>query len=452
MAKLRIKAADGKTLVVDVGDADPSEYDNLATAAVEDYQAKNQRPDWMNEPGLEDATVSTIKNLGTMTKAGISGIADLSAGNGLQKASENVGNVEEGKEPTTAAGYVGEKVGSLFTPEQIAMQAAIGPLLEATGIGPWMADAMKGWSEKAALAAIGYTKSIGKAIGLSNLDGLAQFLMTPVEIGGKQFPAIVSATNSTDDMLAAANAVKDAAGKQLGVVSEAVDAAIKDASEMGGNAPVAIDLAGLEKAAAELKGEMESVAPNLGKAVVNQYEAALKDIQNLIKKSLTGNSDTVFSDLSELKTTIGDLVYKHGSPLDSKAALNDVYHLVSDTLDGAAKNVGGKTGAAYDTANAVYHKAIAIVNALEGKALGSAAKGFFSDLSAMGTGLLAGFVNPLLAIPTAVGTHIVKNYGAQGVAAGLNAAAPLMSTAMQAGVRAVPVVGTAIASALNNNQ
>lgn len=446
MAKLRIQAPDGKFLRVDVGSADPSEYDSLATAAVDDYTAKNKQPDYFNEPGLEDATVSTIKNLGTMTKAGISGLADI--GN-PQQASENVSKVLAGESPATTEGKVGEFAGSLVTPAQIALQGGIGSFLEASGLGDLATNILKGWSEKAALAAVGYTKAIGKAIGLENLPGLAKFLMEPVEVGGEQLPAIVSATNDAPAMLKAAQAIKDAAGQQLGVVSKSVDAAIEQATKMGGNAPVAIDLAGLEKAATALKTDVEEIAPNLGKAVINQYDNALSDIKNLIKSALEGDSKTVFSDLGELKTTIGDLVYKHGSPLESKAALNDVYGIISKTLDDAASKLGGKTGAAYDAANALYNKAVTIVNALEGKAIGSAAKGFFSDIGSIGTGIMAGFINPLAAVPVAIGTHLARNYGPQAIAAGLDASAPLLGSALRTGVRALPVIGNAVSQGLS---
>lgn len=450
MAKLRIQAPNGKTLVVDVTGHEPSEYDALATAAVSDYMGSQAMPDDVrNEPGLEDASVSTVKALGTMTKAGISGLADIA---NPEQAKQNVENVLAGEKPETTEGKVGEFVGSLVTPAQIALQGGLGKFLEASGLGEWATSLLQSWSEKAALAAVGYTKAIGKAIGLDNLSGLAQFLMQPVEIGGKELPAIVTATNDAPAMLKAAEAIKDAAGAQLGVVSDAVDAAIKNATEKGAEAPVAIDLAGLQKNIADLKAAVEEVAPNLGKAVVNQYESAIQDLNGLVKDAIEGDSKTIFSDLSKLKTTIGDLVYKHGSPLESKAALNDVYHAISSTLDQAASKVGGTTGAAYAQANAVYHKAVAVVNALEGKALGGAAKGFFSDLSAMGTGMLAGFVNPVLAIPTAIGTHVARNYGPQAIAQGLDASAPLLGSALRGAVRAMPVVGNAISAGLMDNQ
>lgn len=411
-----------------------------------------QQPDWFNEPGLEDATVSTIKNLGTMTKAGGAGISNLIAGNDMQQASEDVGKVMEGERPETRSGKVGEFTGGLFTPAQIALQGGMEAFLAASGIGQLATNILKGWGEKAALAAIGYVKSIGKAVGLENLSGLAQFLLQPVTIGGKELPAIVTATNDAPAMLKAAQAMKTAAYQELKTASTAVDAAIKQATEMGGDAPVAIDLAGLEKAATALKTEVETITPNLGKAVINQYDNALLDIQNLIKKSLAGDSKAVFSDLSKLKTTIGDLVYKHGSPLESKAALNDVYHIVSNTLDEAAKKTGGAVGAAYDAANALYNKAATVESALEGKALSSAAKGFFSDIGSMGVGMMAGFLNPALAIPTAIGTHLARNYGPQAIAAGLDAAAPLLGSALRTGVRALPVVGNAVAQGLSDNQ
>lgn len=430
----------------------------VSTAGLQALKAGSMEipDDVRNEAGLQADPFSVItlpaKRLGQMTEAGGAGIGNLVAGNGLEQAASDVNKVDQGGSADTTSGSIGKFAGSLVTPAQIALQGGLGAALE--GLGPWVTDVLKGWSENAAVNAVGKLKNIAKSIGIQNLDSLGKFLLSPVKIGEQELPAVVTATSSPTEMLSAVQAIKQAAGKQLGVVSNAVDDAIKTATGMGGDAPVAIDLAGLQDAVTTLKTDVESVAPNLGKAVVNQYSNAIKDINNLIKQALEGDSTDVFSKLSELKTTIGDLVYKHGSPLESKAALQDVYKAISKTLDDAAQKVGGATGAAYDQANAVYHQAVAVESALEGKVV-DAAKWFDapSFLAAMTAGFATHGPAAAVTVPaTYMGAKLAQNYGPQAIAAGLDASAPFMSSALKAGLRAIPVVGNGIVSALTDNQ
>lgn len=454
MAKLKIQAGDGKTLVVDVTGHDPSEYDDLAAAANEDYMSKRQQPDWMNEPGVEDTTVhdiaAGIHKLGTLTKAGYSGVANLLSGNTAQQAATDVSNVEAGKSPETTSGKVGEFAGSLFTPEQIALQGGIGAFLEASGLGLWASNLLKGWGESAAINAVGIIKNIAKGIGLENLPELAQFLMSPIKIAGQELPAVVTATNSTTDMLAAAKAVQKAAGAALGKISPVVDEALTAH-------PEAIDLKTILESLDKMKLAVSETAPNLGKAVVNQYEAAIDDFINVVQKSTLGDNPSLFTDLRNLKTTIGELVYRHGNPLESKAALEDAYAALSKGIDNAAKAADPAIGAAFDEANAVYNKISAVVDALDNKAISAAAKNYFADVPALVTGSMAFGAShgpmSLLTGPAAfLTTKALENYGPQAIARGLNAAAPIIGPAINAGIRAIPVAGNAIASALTDNQ
>lgn len=445
MPKLRIKADDGKTLVIDVTGYDQSEYDDLAIAANEDYMKGKEGPkhpipaDVENEPGLIPKL--GIEQVGTMTKAGGAGIGNLVAGKGLQQAATDVENVEAGKTPETTAGKVGSAVGGLVTPEQIALQGGLGAALTASGFGPWVAGVMKGWGEKAAISAIGMIKNIAKGIGLENIDALAQFLLKPVKIGTKTFPAVVQAASNTKDMLAAAEAIQKAAGAALGKISPVIDDAVA-------KNPSVIDLKAILQELDKMTLAVKEVAPKLGKAVVNQYEAAVEDFLALVKKSTEEELPSLFSDLRALKTTIGELVYKHGNPLESKAALEDAYGTLSRGIDSAAKAADPVIGAAFDEANAVYTKITAIVEALSNKAVSEIGKSFFTDVGSMGIGALAGFLNPVAAIPTAIATHVARSYGPQAIAKGLNVAAPYAAPLVKAGVRSLPIVGSAISSAL----
>lgn len=394
---------------------------------------------WLS-PGSPEI-VNAMKN---DIMAGGAGLATLAAhpnAAGLQQAATEVGHVENEEPTETTAGKVGKVAGSFFTPEQIALQAGIGPLMEAVGLGPWVANVLKSWGEKAAVNAVGAIKNLAKALGIENLDALGQFLLKPITIGGKTFDPIVTATSDTKDMLAAANAIKNAAGQQLGKVAGAAD-------EVIGKDTAAMDWAGLQSKLEALKEAAVGDIPALGKKVAAQFDAAISDLNDFIGNQLKGATDTAFSDLSAIKTKIGNLVYKHGSPLESKAALEDVYHAVNSVLEDAAKNTGEQTGAAYLEMNQIYHKAISIVEGLEGKMVSGAGKSFFSDVPSMVAGGLAGIMNPIAAIPTAVGIHVAKNYGPQAIAAGLNAAAPKVAPLIGMAARSVPVLGNAVSQAL----
>lgn len=414
------------------------------------------------------AALDTVKDVGNMTKAGFAGTADLVAGNGLDKSVENIGHVEKGEDPTSAAATFGEALGAQFTPAQIAMMAALGKIGDV--IGPWVGGLMKGWAGDAAISAVGKIKSLAKALGVTNLDALGKFLLTPITIGGKSFEPIISATSSPQEMLDAAQVIRDAAGKQLGIVSKAVDGAINGISEANGArmdvGSSLLDMNALGKNIETLKDDAVGDLPNLGKKVADQYDDAIADLEAFAKKQANGDTTTAFSDLSHIKTKIGNLVFKHGSPLESKAALNDVYHAVSDALDDAATKIGGEHGANYSQAKEVYNQAMAICEGLEGKVVDAKklfdAPAFLAALSTgmstigAGHGILAGVTAPL-----AYGvTKAAETYAPQAISQGLDAISSpiaklggnsLVSGAIRLGARGIPVIGNAIAQALHTD-
>lgn len=402
-----------------------------------EFKQKYAVPDWMNEPGLETSvlglpvTGTDIKDIGQMIKAGGAGLAELLTGKGIQKPADTVRAVKAGEEPTTTAGKVGEFIGEMATPEQIAMQAVGGAALEGLGLGEWAANLLKSWGEGAARTAISGIKQIAKAMGLENLSALSQFLLKPVQIAGKELPAIVTATNSTKDMLAAAKAIMDAAGKVLGKISPQID-------DVLAKNPEKIDLKAVQEALDALNLAVKDVAPELGKAVVNQYEAAIADFLNVVQKETLSASPRLFTALRELKTTIGNLVFKHGSPLESKAALEDVYAVLARGIDSAAQKAGDTLGAAFSEANAVYNKAFAVVEALTGKAISEEAKGFFADIPALGAGFIAsaasGPMSWLTAPAAFAATKAARAYGPQAIAAGLTKAAPYAAPLVTQGI------------------
>lgn len=423
------------------------EDSDLVASVIEKYPEYRENLD-KSELVVLEAFQQLIKHptqnvIGENIRAGAAGLGELITGKGLQKSAETIEKVQEGEKPSTTAGKVGEFVGKMVTPEQIALQAVGGAALEASGIGIWAANIIKGWGESAARAAISGIKTIAKSMGLENLSALSQFLLSPVKIGAKELPAIVTATNTTKDMLAAAQAIKNAAGAALGKISPVVDEALA-------KNPGAINLKVILEDLDKLNLAVKEVAPQLGKAVVNQYEAAIADFLNVVKAETLSDSPRMFTALRELKTTIGNLVFKHGSPLESKAALEDAYAVLSRGIDAAAHVVDKATGAAFDEANAIYNKAYAVVEALTGKAISEEAKGFFADIPALGAGAM-GFAlshGPLglLTGPAAFMTaKAAKAYGPQAVAAGLSAVAPAVGPMITKGI---PLAANAIQAAL----
>lgn len=398
----------------------------------------------LSNQGPLDELKGAYNDVANATKAGISGISDLVSGNGLNQAATDVEKVQNDQTPDTTAGKVGEKVGAMVTPAQIAIQAGLGAAL--TAVGPWAANILKGWGEQAALNAAGIIKRIGSAFGLDNLEGLAQFLLQPVKVGNEELPAIVDATSSTASMLEKAKAVQLAAGKALEDISSNVDESIRGVDEFNDVADnsfiprkeLPIDWEKMMTDLETFKSEIEENAPSLGETVVNQYEKAIEDADRWVQKAMSGTSDSLFSDLGELKTALGKLIFKHGKAVDSKAELQDAYNVVNEALKGAAKQSSPENGAAYEAMNAIYHKATAVVQALEGKATGLAVK----DLFTFGVPSLMGSM--VGGIPGAIAGGLAgaawKGYGPQVMASGLTKAATALPYLAKAAAN-VPAVG-----------
>jgi phage-related protein len=362
-------------------------------------------------------------------------------GNGLNQAAKDVQNVAAGQAPETALGKAGEMIGSAFTPEQIAAQGVIGPAMEASNLGPWAANLMKEWGESAARTAIGAIGKIAKGIGINNLDAIAQFVLKPIKLGTQFFEPIIQATSSPKDMLAAAETVQKAAGTALEKINPVIDEALrKDMSK--------IDLKGILENLDELKLSVEKYTPKTGKVLVQKFEDAIDDFLQLVKSSVEGENPELFTSLRSLKTTLGRIINDFGSDAPGKVALQKIWGTISQGIDDAAKAANPEISAAFNEANAVYNKITTVIEALEGKVLGSNAKSIFTDIPAIGMGILAGFTNPVAAIPTAIAAHTARNYGPQAIAKGLGVAAPIMPSLVSNAARSLPIVGNAISSAL----
>jgi hypothetical protein len=364
-------------------------------------------------------------------------------GNGPKQAATDFQKVTDEGEAETKLGKAGAMVGSLFTPESLATSAIGGQLFE--GLGPVVSNMLKGWGEDAATFAVGKIKTLAKSLNVADVDALGEFLLKPITIGSKTFEPIVQATSSPKEMLAAAQKALQAVGKELGNAAQSADEAIgQDVSKF--------DWEGLLQKISALKeeavGDIEEMAPGLAK----QFDGAIASLQRFVTEQMQGVTDTAFSDLSAIKTKIGGLVFKHGSPLESKAALNDIYHAVNDALVEAAKNTGEKTGAAYLQMNDLYHKLISVVEGLEGKTID--AKNWFNVptiVSGLATAAATHGPLALATVPTAIlGTKLATTYAPQMIAKGLNVAAPFVGRAIPAAARLGGASAGAISSALAN--
>lgn len=121
----------------------------------------------LDNRGPLDDLKSISGGIGNMVKAGGAGIADVDAAvlpkivnavvsganvpspsipDAMSTASQDISNVENGQAPTSTAGKVGSTVGSFFTPNQIALQAAGGAAAPAIaeGLGNVATPVIKG--------------------------------------------------------------------------------------------------------------------------------------------------------------------------------------------------------------------------------------------------------------------------------------------------------------------
>jgi hypothetical protein len=410
-----------------------------------------------NAPGMTEALVNSLPGIGDPSRLlpAVKNIVDdpKQIGRGIMRGLKVLdGDELQEKEKTPAR--MGQAAGTLLELEGMPIGGKAGEMAE---------GAVSNMAEGAARMAVGITKKIAKAIGVDDIPAVSKFLMEPIKVGEKTFEPIVTATKSEKDMLDIARNVRTAAGKQLEEVADEMDSAIKslkDGYAVNPNSVVdgvesVVDIQGLGKSIKAL--EEGVVLKRLGKTVIKQYQEAMSDLNDVIAKSMKGDTADLFSALSKAKTSLGDLIYKHGAPLESKAALEDVYHVVSRMLADSAKKVGGDVAEKYEEANKVYHMISSVTEALEGKALSSASagtglKGFLNDPAALVAGLGAGTASGPLGFVTGpaafLATKAAEAYGPQAVAQGLKAATPLAGGLAQRAVASVPVVGNAIAQAL----
>ncbi len=99
--------------------------------------------DVVNEQGVQADPMQIARAAGQMSAAGMAGIGNLTAGNGLQQAAGDVKNVMAGQSPETTSGKVGNVIGKMVSPANIALTGATGAALQpiAEAAGPMLSKA-----------------------------------------------------------------------------------------------------------------------------------------------------------------------------------------------------------------------------------------------------------------------------------------------------------------------
>lgn len=116
---------------------------------------------------------------------------------------------------------------------------------------------------------------------------------------------------------------------------------------------------------AAARQSIQELAPRMGETVTSQYTKAIDDFLDL---ATAPNSQLTFKKLGEFKKAIGDVAYKHGSPIESKAALQDAYAAINEGLTKAVERVDPQMAEAYKAAKKAYDMSLRAIDGLEGKA------------------------------------------------------------------------------------
>jgi hypothetical protein len=386
--------------------------------------------------GTSMSDVGNLWNLGNdVGKAAASGLAS------------NPGGIT----PTVNAPGVdtGEEIaGNLMNPIAAGAGEAVGLIGEATGIGPWMSNWVKGVAGDFALLAINKVKALAKALNITGdgLDALGEFLLGPIKVGSQTFDPIIKANSSPQSMLDYAQEIREAIGDRLGVTAKNADAAISDITNNAGtainNSPITLDLGGLLNKIQDLKqsivGGLENTAPD----VVNEFNNILKDLQKFASNQINGETDKAFSELTALKTKLGNLT-NFNSATKSNAALQQIYGIISQTLQDAAQKLPGVSGTEYAASLDQYRKIMAVIAGLQGRSID--AHNLFTATGAI-VGAIAG--HGIMSVPAAaagaVAARTASNYGPQVIAAGLNALPGFVSTASPLAAQAANAIGNAL--------
>lgn len=276
-----------------------------------------------------------------------------------------------------------------------AVAGGIGKGISAAGEN--LLPALKKLATEGGESALGLTtgsiKKMGTAsrMGVDKAEEVAEFALKPNQhLAGDSI--VGGLKDNTRAMYDKAELVKNAAGEDTGNILKMMDT----------KSPVAAPVVeNIYQAISKARNEIAATAPTLGETATNQYQKALNDFEALAtdpKNPLTHQK------LGEFKKAIGDIAYKHGSPVESKAALQDVYTAVNQGLEQAVEHNSTLIGKpellqAYKAGKNAYDMSLRAMEGLEGKAAKEAGGKWigFGDVMAGGLGSAVGGVPGMIA-------------------------------------------------------
>lgn len=209
-------------------------------------------------------------------------------------------------------------------------------------------------------SALGLNAQAIKKMGTDKAEDVIQHALAPSDYLPNGESIIGGMKDNTVSMLNKAGKVKQAAGQDVG--------AILDIMDSHGTVPEPI-LNNVYNVIKSHGDRINSLAPELGEPVVAKYNKAANDFLSVMTDPQNPAS---FRAVGNLKEVIGDLAYKHGSPVESQQALQDAYKAINDGLTQAveAGSIAIKNPAlstAYTKGKSAYDMSLRAIQGLEGK-------------------------------------------------------------------------------------
>lgn len=465
MAKLRVKAPDGKTLVIEVpAGTDPSQYDGLATAALAHYQenAGNATADYWRGKGdypaageekpPEQKAAEMLVEIGNTAGAvsALPGMVKGAVGLGLKGA----GAISEGLAPTMekAGNWFGSRVLNFGRSTLPKSATKAGEMVDeaaeyAMNPHPEVQKAIRSidainMPEKPTLALPAEGESMGqslvKAGGTPPPEPMAPGVM------GDKGQILDEAVNSLNDpILSMSNMTTSsqltAAESHLGTVGKAIENTLDGLTETGN---MYDPKATVEKLASMYQRNASgSIIPPGAGSEQAMYNAAVNKAIETLKANALDDSGILqkldWKQANGIKKALQDLA-DYG--LKDNDPVNMVYQnaarTVRDTIDDQAAQVlaaQGKDISHFQTLRDAYSKLKMVQSGLNGKALSAMGAKNVAPVvrTALGVGALT-TGHPLVA--AGVGAeYIGREFGPILAARGLNAASKLPAAASAAG-------------------
>lgn len=304
--------------------------------------------------GAGSAIMDASAKVGNIVKGGAAGIADIDANiipkaanlvqpfhhfeekpflPAVQQAGTDVQNVEAGKSAETAAGRAGATVGSFFTPNQIAMQAAGGAVAKpiTAGLGaiakpvisglvnnfPKIAN-MIGAAPEAVTALVDNPEGVAAA---QDAKGVAEDAATFLKgIGKKGIAAAKGATNALSDktpVKGAVDAVQSSITKLVGADANApgITDTLNDIVKSLGKDPSEVNV----QNAIEKLDEVTTFNAQNPTDASKMVRTVRQDLSNLLKAQNSGYKEGMEASAASrepLKTLSQNLGVKNGKPGD----------------------------------------------------------------------------------------------------------------------------------------